>query len=119
MAPTSYQKNGGSGDYQPIATNGTNGTSESGEGGKKKYLPWILLAILVAAAGVFWTSFHDKSDPEGAVEKAMATSSGVKLNSNGQVKLFDDISKYPSLGVLPRASAALSRKCKPESSLTY
>lgn len=82
---TSYQHSTDTsrGEYQSIG----NGVHPS-EGGKKK--KWTVVGVLVVLAVILGVSRYK---PAGASTRAAIKKSGLPLNEDGSVKLFDNLSK--------------------------
>ena len=88
----SYQKfDGASGTYQEIPNNGSSISSAS------KKTKWLVAAALLVVVGIGYTAFSLKSNPSANVDKALASKGNVQVKANGKLKLFDSLSKCPSL----------------------
>jgi ABC-type molybdate transport system permease subunit len=90
----SYQKyDGASGTYQEV---GSNIADDSRRVLVPKYAKGLLAAVLVTVAGALYGAtgqFRGDSAQE-TVEKALNEHSAAEVLENGQLKLFDEYSKY-------------------------
>ena len=83
---SSYQKDTSKGEYEPVNGNGVH--SESKESSKK----WLISGIIVVIIGVIVASALYK--PAGASTEDAIRKSGLPLNEDGSVMLFDKLSKW-------------------------
>ncbi|MGK3751287.1 MAG: hypothetical protein ACI8RD_003587 [Bacillariaceae sp.] len=75
------------GEYEPINGNGSHPSDNKGKSAKK----WIISAVIVVIIGIFAAvTFHK---PAGSSTDAAIKKSGLPLNEDGSVKLFDNLSK--------------------------
>ena len=95
---TSYQKkyDGASGTYQPLRTNESSGhTTDDLNGGRPRgRMKWILGAIVVAVIAAVFGITMPRSSPENVIKKEISSSSTLEVKENGELKLFDDTSKF-------------------------
>ena len=90
----SYQKyDGASGTYQTLSSKESNGngSSATAHGSRRK---WIYGAVvLVVVAAVYMATSLSRTNPDKAVNKALAGDKNIAVDANGKLKLFDELSK--------------------------
>lgn len=85
---TSYQNDVNKGGYEPINGNGIHPTDRNGKSTKK----WIISGIAVVVVGIILAfAFHK---PAGASTNAAMEKSGLPLNDDGSVMLFDHLKRF-------------------------
>jgi hypothetical protein len=83
----SYQNDANKGGYEPINSNGIHPT-DKGKSTKK----WIISGVVVVVVGVILAvAFHK---PAGASTNAAMAKSGLPLNDDGSIMLFDKLSEF-------------------------
>ena len=75
------------GEYEPINGNGSHPSDNKGKSTKK----WMIAAVIVVVGILLAVTIHK---PAGASTDAAIKKSGLPLNEDGSVKLFDHLSKY-------------------------
>jgi len=86
-----YQKyDGASGTYQQVGGN----NDGSSHGPAPKRFKWILGMGLIALLGVVYGVHVARNRPKDVVKKAIEKSDTLHIKANGQLKLFDEHSKY-------------------------
>ena len=82
----SYQKDTNNGVYEPINGNGVHPSDKSGKSKK-----WLITGIILAILGAILVGAIRK--PAGASTKDAIKKSGLPLNEDGSLLLFDKLSK--------------------------
>ena len=83
---TSYQNDASKGAYEPINGNGVHPSEKTGTSKK-----WLFTAVILAIVGAVLVGALHK--PAGASTESAIKKSGLPLNADGSVMLFDKLSK--------------------------
>jgi len=84
---TSYQNDKSSGEYEPINGNGVHPSDKSGKSSKK----WLITGVVVVIVGFILAVLYK---PAGASTADAIKKSGLPLNADGSVMLFDKLKRF-------------------------
>jgi len=84
---TSYQNDASKGEYEPINSNGVHPSESNGKSKK-----WLITGIIIAIVGAIFVGALHK--PAGSSTKNAIKKSGLPLNEDGSVMLFDKLKRF-------------------------